>query len=358
MMEKTTSMQWLIRFSAIFILLLCLFLIMKLSPVWLPILQLLVRVAIPFLIAALITYLLHPIIENFHGMGIPRPIAVLIIYFLFFGGITYAIIRGTPYIIEQFRMFIEQLPYYIESLQRWIDLFTRHIAVLPEGVQVQLEEWLQGLEGTMEDLVERGIEVLKGLVNSFIYFIIIPFLVFYLLKDFKLIEKVAWYLTPKQWRKEGVALVRDIDQSFGNYIRGQILVSLCVGILATIGLWLIGMPYPVLLGMFIGMMDIIPYFGAFMGAVPAVIVAALQSWQMLLFTVLVIFVLQQIEGNILSPVIVGKTLHLHPVLIMFALIVGIEIGGILGLVLAVPTLAIVKVIILHLRTNISEPFHD
>ncbi|WP_078552691.1 AI-2E family transporter [Bacillus alkalicellulosilyticus] len=353
-MEKTSNTQWLVRATILLVVLLCLYLVMKLSPMWLPILNVFVRVLIPFLIAGLITYLLHPIIEKSHATGIPRPIAVLLIYFLFFGGIIYAIYKGTPYIINQLKELIENLPVYINEVHGWFTMFSSQLAILPQGMQVQVEEWFQGLEGGVEQVFESIVVFLKGLLSSFIYFIIIPFLVFYLLKDFKLIEKVAWYLTPKRWRKEGIAFIRDVDHSFGNYIRGQILVSLSVGILATIGLWIIGMPYPILLGMFIGMMDIIPYFGAFMGAVPAVLVAALQSWNMVLLTVLVIFVLQQVEGNILSPVIVGKTLHMHPVLIMLALIVGIEIGGILGLVLAVPTLAIVKVVLLHLRTNLHN----
>lgn len=348
-MDNVKGFHWLIKLANILLFLLCAFLVMKLSPVWLPVLQLIGKVMIPLLIAGLITYLLHPIIEKLHDFGLPRPVAVLLIYLLFFGGLAYLVIRGTPYLIGQLREMVQEIPYYVQVFQSWLNWFNESIGTLPEGIQNHILEWLQSLEGRVESGVDQVIDLLLGLVNSFIYFIVIPFLVFYFLKDFKLMEKVSWYLTPKKWRKEGRSLIKDIDQSFGNFIRGQILVSLSVGILATIGLWAIGMPYPILLGMFIGATDIIPYFGAFLGAVPALIVAALQSWKMLLLTGGLIFVLQQIEGNILSPVIVGKTLHLHPILIMMALITGVEVAGILGLVLAVPVLAIVKVILLHVR---------
>ncbi|WP_096201396.1 AI-2E family transporter [Bacillus sp. FJAT-45350] len=353
-MEKTSSMQWLIKITNFLLILLCVYVFMKLAPMWKPVLDVITSVAIPFLFAALITYLLHPVIEWTHDSGLPRPVAVLIIYFLFFGGLTYLGFKGAPYVVEQIKELVENIPQYVEEVQRWLTLFNEHVANMPVGIQNQIDEWLLGLEEVVEDIFERIIAMIMGIFSSFIYFIIVPFLVFYLLKDYQLVEKVAWYLTPKRWRRRGIRFIRDVDQSFGNYIRGQILVSMSVGVIATTGLYLIGLPYAVLLGLFIGMTDIIPYFGAFLGAVPALIVAALQSWQMLIYTGLVILILQQIEGNILSPVIVGRTLHTHPVIIMLALILGIEIGGIIGLVLAVPILSIVKVIVLHIRANSNK----
>ncbi|WP_216829088.1 AI-2E family transporter [Alkalihalobacterium elongatum] len=351
-MENVKGIKWIIRLSITILVLLCIYFFLQVSPLWLPVIQVLSRVAIPLLIAAIITYLLHPIIENAHAYGLPRPLAVLIIYLLFFGGIASLITAAFPYVVEQLREFIENLPYIIQQIQQWSTIFERQISALPEGMQAQLADWMTGLEAQAESIGERILDTVGSILSSFIYFIVIPFLVFYLLKDYKLIEKVAWYVTPKKWRKEGVAFIRDVDQSLGNYIRGQILVSMSVGIIAMIGLWIIGVPYPIILGLFIGMTDIIPYFGAFLGAFPAIIVAALHSWQMLVFTVLLIFILQQIEGNILSPVIVGKSVHLHPILIMVALLIGVETAGILGLVLAVPVLSVVKVVLLHLRTNL------
>ncbi|OLO38786.1 AI-2E family transporter [Alkalihalophilus pseudofirmus] len=351
-MEKSKGIQWIIKLSITILVLLCLYIFLQLSPLWLPVLQVLSRVAIPLLIAAIITYLLHPVIENAHAYGLPRPVAVLIIYLLFFGGLASLITAAFPYVIQQLREFIDNLPQIIQQIQQWSNLFERQISSLPEGMQNQLADWITSLEGRAESIGEQILDTIGSILSSFIYFIVIPFLVFYLLKDYQLIEKVAWYVTPKKWRNEGVAFIRDVDQSLGNYIRGQILVSMCVGLIAMLGLWLIGVPYPIILGLFIGMTDIIPYFGAFLGAFPAVIVAALHSWQMLIFTVLLIFILQQIEGNILSPVIVGKSVHLHPILIMIALLIGVETAGVLGLVLAVPILSVVKVVLLHLRTNL------
>jgi len=131
-----------------------------------------------------------------------------------------------------------------------------------------------------------------------------------------------------------------------------------VAIIATVGLWLIGMPYAVTLGIFIGITNIVPYFGPIIGALPVAIIAFTESFHLVLLGLAVNFGIQLIEGNILSPLIVGKSLHMHPVLIMFALIVGAEVGGILGLILAVPVLAVLKVIVMHLRESIQKKYRE
>ncbi len=169
-----------------------------------------------------------------------------------------------------------------------------------------------------------------------------------------MIQRAVWYLTPRSWRKPLHRYVKDVDTTFGSFIRGQILVSLCVGILSSIALWIVGVPYAFLLGLFIGAADMIPYFGAFIGSLPALITALLESWKLALLTALAIIIVQQIEGNILSPVIVGRTLQLHPLLIIFALLVGAELGGIIGLLIAVPLLAIAKVTLIHIRLYLMK----
>lgn len=117
------------------------------------------------------------------------------------------------------------------------------------------------------------------------------------------------------------------------------------------------MKYPLLLGFIIGVTNVIPYFGPIIGAIPAVIIAATLSGKMVIISLVIIFILQFLEGNILSPFIVGKSLHMHPLFIMFSLLAGGEIGGILGLILAVPILSISKVAILHAKDHFVRYRH-
>lgn len=154
-------------------------------------------------------------------------------------------------------------------------------------------------------------------------------------------------MTPKSWRKRGSAFLLDVDDSLGDYIRGQLLVCLILGAVAGITFWIFGLPYPLILGLISGITNVIPYFGPFIGAVPALLIAMTISVKAVLVVVITVFVLQFLEGNVLSPFIVGRSLKMHPVVIMLALLAGGELAGIVGMILAVPAAAVLKVMMIH-----------
>jgi predicted PurR-regulated permease PerM len=135
--------------------------------------------------------------------------------------------------------------------------------------------------------------------------------------------------------------------ALGSYIRGQFIVSLCIGVLAYIGYLIIGMPYPLLMAGFVSLFDIIPYLGPFFGALPALIVASTISWKMVMLVVIVNTLCQSMESNVLSPQVVGRSMHMHPLTIIFVLLVGGELAGVVGMILAVPFYAAMKVVVQH-----------
>ena len=299
-------------------------------------------------------YLLHPFVEKTHETGLPRPIAILIIYLLFFGGIGFGLYKGIPVITAQLKELADNFPDVANTYRGWIQDIHSSTSRWPDGVHERIELLITDFETFIADYVAKIINGLKGFIGSIFIIIVIPFIVFYLLKDYDLVKRTAWYLTPRKWRKGGIAFIKDVDKSLGNYIRGQLLVCLTIGVLATISLWLAGMKYPLVLGVIIGITNIIPYFGPIIGALPAVIIAATVSVQTVIIVIIIIFGLQFIEGNILSPLIVGRSLHIHPVVIIFAILLGGEIGGIIGLIVAVPIFAVLKVTILHVMKHFVE----
>ncbi len=127
---------------------------------------------------------------------------------------------------------------------------------------------------------------------------------------------------PKGHRKHTIRILLDIDKALGNYIRGQFLVCLIIGLIAYIGYWLIGIPYPLLLASVVAVTNIIPYIGPFIGAAPALVVASTVSVKMVLYVLLVNTACQILEGNVISPQVVGRSLNLHPLMIIFALLAG------------------------------------
>ena len=348
---KELQAKWLYRLGIIFLLFLVLYVFMKLQPLWQPLLHIAITVLIPFIIAGFITYLLHPVIEKLHQSGMARPVAILIIYLLFFGGIGYGFYRGIPVLINQLKDLSDNFPVLIETYRSWIETVDSKTSNWPAGLHDRIEQTFSSLEEGLNQLLTKVLVSIKTIVNSVILVALIPFIVFYMLKDYDQMKKAIWYLTPRKWRKSGQLFLKDVDESLGSYIRGQLFVCFLIGLLATIGLWIFNMKYPLLLGILIGITNVIPYFGPVIGAVPAMIIAATISVKMTVAVVVIIFLLQFIEGNLLSPIIVGKSLHMHPIIIMFSLLLGGEIGGVLGLIIAVPIVAVLKVTLLHVKAH-------
>jgi len=266
----------------------------------------------------------------------PRVLAIFIIYLLFFGTTGYAAVKGTPIILTQLGSLSQHIPVLTQFYQDKVDHFYSATAHLPEPVHVHFNRLLGKAENALNQMLTNIMLSIQRLATSIFTLFLIPFIVFYLLKDIRKIQQWLKEHTPDRWREPAKVLIHEIDHSLGSYIRGQILVCAAVGIAAFIGLWIFKIPYSGVLGFFVGITDIIPFFGPAIGAVPAILVAMTLGFKKVIIVVAIITVVQTLEGNLFSPVIVGKSVHLHPVVIMLSLIVGGELGGILGLIIAVP----------------------
>ncbi|MGE6259505.1 AI-2E family transporter [Heyndrickxia sporothermodurans] len=342
---------WLINLSFALLFLIILYFLLLLKPFWLPLVKIILSAFIPLFIAAFFTYLLHPIVEKLNEKGLHRGLAILIIYIIFFGGIGYSIYLGIPVLIEQIKDLSDHIPEFANKYRNWIENVHDSTSRWPDGMKEQIEQRINKFEIWINHYLSVAINSITKIINFIFVLAIIPFLSFYLLKDIEKVKRAAWYFTPKKWRNQIILFLKDADESIGGYIRGQLLVCLVIGIISTIAFWLLGIKYPILLGIIIGITDIIPYFGPIIGALPAAVIAATISVKSLTYVLITISVLQFIEGNILSPFIVGKSLHMHPVFIILSLTIGGEIGGVIGLILAVPVLAIFKVAIIHAKKH-------
>ncbi|CEG27976.1 AI-2E family transporter [Bacillus sp. B-jedd] len=340
-------MKWYYRIGFFLLLLATALILMKLKPFWAPVAVVIWYILVPFLTAGFIAYLLHPLVEKLHERGMHRGLAVLLIYVVFFGGLGLAIYKGVPAFIEQIRELSSSAPAFAEQYRGLIASLEEKTKAWPIGLQQRIDRGITNVEDKLIGSFDLVLATLANLADSILIIAVIPFIAFYMLKDYELIKRTAWYLTPIKWRRQGVRFIRDVDKSLGGYIRGQLIVCMIVGIVSFLLFWLFDLRFPLLLGLVIALTNVIPYFGPIFGAIPAVIIAAATSMKLVFITIGIVFVLQFIEGNVLSPYIVGKSLHLHPLLIMFSIVAGSEIGGIPGLILAVPILAVAKVAIVH-----------
>jgi predicted PurR-regulated permease PerM len=231
----------------------------------------------------------------------------------------------------------------------WMDGVTEQTANFPSFIHEKVKQIFGGVETKIQALLNKVMSTARGVLDSLLIIFLIPFIVFYILKDYGEFYHIFWKLVPSKWRSTGQMLAKEIDKSLGSYIRGQLFVCLVLGGVSVLSFWFIGMKYPLLLGIIIGVTDIIPYFGPILGAIPTLMIAATVSTSLLIKAGITIAILQFLESNILSPYIVGKSLRMHPVIIMLALLVGGEIAGIVGLLISVPILAVIRTVVVHVR---------
>ncbi len=300
----------------------------------------------PFLVALVISYVLNPVVNLLHERKVPRTAAVLLIYAVFVTCLVVILMNVIPMFFKQVEELNEHVPELAMRAQSLADHYNRHI-VLPDSVRDGINRAVEGLEKRLSEAVSNFLHNIGAVFNVMFLLMIVPFLAFYMMKDMDLFEKAALEFVPRSARKQTVRLLKDIDEALGSYIRGQFIVSFCVGVIAYVGYLIVGLPYPLLMAGFVALFDIIPYLGPFLGAMPALIVASTISWKMMLFVVIVNTLCQTLESNVISPQVVGRTMHIHPLTIIFVLLVGGELAGVVGLLFAVPVYAALKVIAQH-----------
>ncbi|MFC3039148.1 AI-2E family transporter [Virgibacillus xinjiangensis] len=343
--KALSFLYWLIIGILVF---LFIFLLFQLFPFYAAVFSFVIKLLAPFLVSCLLAYLLYPIVQKLHQWEIPRSAAILLIYILFFGGTSYAIYQVYPAVVHQLQDLNRQLPVFIDMYQELVYQLYEYTSFLPETVHDKMDQWVARVETGVENLLDKLVGGFAKIFEMVVFLTVIPVLVFYFLKDYRTISGFFIKLLPKKYRPQISRMAHAIDESLGNYIRGQLLVCLFVGLASWIAFQFLGLKYALLLAIFMGITNIIPYFGPIIGAVPAVAIALTMSSHLVIFVLLAVFIVQVIEGNLLSPYIVGKSIDIHPVAIIFILLLGGQLFGIAGMIIAVPALTIGKVVIRHL----------
>ena len=181
-------------------------------------------------------------------------------------------------------------------------------------------------------------------LESIISLAIVPIVTYYFLVDGELIFNKLLLILPTEKRVLAKKVITHIDKVLSRYIICQLLLSLIIGILTTIALFFLKVKFSILLGVFNGVLNIIPYFGPIIGGIPAVFIALMESPSKALWTLVIVFIIQQIEGNILSPKITGDSTDMHPIIIIILLLIGDKLGGFIGMIIIVPIGVIIKII--------------
>lgn len=329
------------------------------------------NVVLPIILATILYYLLRPILRLLEKMKIPRIWGIVILFLAVIGLITLLVFLVFPFLKDQTIRFVENFPedfsQLINNITIWLQ--TSMFSGIYNSLEADINQWIQELPSQLavffQDTFARvatGISSFIGAITSFVLAIVtVPFILFYLLKDGEKLPQYFLRLLPPRMREETAQVFADIDRQISSYIQGQLLVSAAIGIMVFIGFSIIQMPYAVLLGAIAMVTSVVPYLGPIIAITPAVIIALVQSPFMLLKLAAVWTVVQLVEGKFISPQIMGKTLHIHPITIIFVLVTAGSLFGVPGVILGIPGYAIVKVIVTHffrlfkMRYNRYEP---
>lgn len=299
------------------------------------------------LMSLILSYLLLPLINGFTERKVPISAAVLIGYGMVFLVLLFFLGVMLPLLLQQTEGILDALPvYYQYALSLWEHYInnSRFAALLCSvGAEEQIGAFLTARAAHFGEQIMKYLAVLpKAMLGS----LLLPVLSYYILRDKEKMIGGILRIFPPNIRVSVTTLWEHIDKVLRGFIGGNLLVSFLVGVLSALGLWLLGADYAAVLGMFYGILDIIPYFGPFLGAIPAVIFPLLQGDVNIFFVLLLLFTVQQIENYVISPRILGNQVGLHPISVIVFVLLGGAIGGVLGMVLAIPLAAVAKVLLL------------
>lgn len=293
----------------------------------------------PFIIAFVIVFFLNPVVDYLEGGGINRTLAVTILIILSVVLLLVIWKVTWPNIQDEISDFKDNLPAYIHktqaSLNRVMSLLEKNLDFIPQGtLEKALQQKINGFTSGVGD-VGPLIRILQQLVTTLI---IIPFAVFFLLKDGRKIKKMVIAFVPNKYFETFLTLFHEIDQQVSNYIRGQLIDSLIIAILATVGLYLVGINYAFLIGIVLGMVNIIFYIGPLIGFIFGSLLVLIDTGStvhLLKFMGVFVFV-RLIDDVIVSPLALSRSVHVHPLIVIIVISLGGLLHGIWGMLLAVP----------------------
>ncbi|MEZ0482891.1 AI-2E family transporter [Planococcus sp. SSTMD024] len=315
-------------------------------------------VVLPVVLALILYYLLRPVLRLLERFKIPRIWGILIIFLGGIGLLTLLSVLVFPFLREQFQNLIEEFPDYFMRLLNNIDQFLRNslvgdyyrdssfniealIATLPASIA-------DTLQATVTGIITRVTSWISTITGVILSIVIVPFILFYLLKDGDKLPGYFLKLLPPRFRGDTREVLKDADKQLGAYIQGQLIVAFCIGVMVYIGFLIIGMDYALLLGALAMVTSIVPYIGPAIAITPAAIIALVTSPFMLVKLAIVWTVVQLVEGNLISPQVMGKTMYIHPVTIIFVLLTAGSLFGVVGVILGIPMYALLRVIVSHL----------
>ena len=300
---------------------------------------------ISVLLAIVLSHAVRPLVDRIEGwLKMDRGTATLIGFSLFGGGVVIAVLWTMPFLSEQFQNFKSEIPKYIAGSIALLDQTEEKLqAFIPfienTNVTEQAKSWL------ISRAARFAQELPVMITNSFSIFFLCPFLAFFMVKESRSLYRSFLSLVPNHVFETTLSLTHQISLQIGQFIRARILEAFIVGLITGLGLQIISFPFALLLGLFAGLMNLVPYVGPVIGFIPALLIGVINGMPLLdVSIVLTVYVIAQLIDNlILIPILVARMMKLHPVTVVVVVIAGAQFLGILGMIISIPVANAVQV---------------
>jgi len=300
-----------------------------------------------FSIALILAYFFDPLYKYLINKKAPKVLAIIVVFGIIIALLILTIFFVIPSLINQLNVLYNEIPKFINSYQTLILSLEPQLSrfIDPADVETLLKENLSELQKNVLSFSQTIIIYLSNIVSSITFgIVIVPLILFYLLRDMLIFKENLYTFISKEKKKEFKEILEEIDRIISGFIRGRIIVCFIVGTLIGIGLYFLNLKFALIIGIVSGIFNFVPYLGPIVGVILALIFALGSPWWVLLMIVVLFVLVNQIEAIFLNPNILGKELGLHPLTVILSMLICGLLLGILGVLVAVPLAAILKVL--------------
>jgi len=295
------------------------------------------------LIAIFLTLVFEPIINKLHRLGLPRSISIIILYICIFLVFSAAIFLIIPPLIQQLGQLAINFPQYWEKLAGSLQSFRDYSQEY--GILNEVQSNLLSIQSAFARSATSIFSLATSIFGNLISFIFILVLTFYFLLNENIIKKIFKQITPTKYQPYLMDLISRIQLRLGMWLRGELILGVIIGLFSLIGFWLVGLKYFLVLALLAGIFELVPYIGPIFAAVPAILFAFLDSPVKGVAVIILCWLIQQLENNLIVPKVMQKTIGLNPIVVILAILTGARLAGFIGIILAVPTAAVLSILV-------------
>lgn len=317
---------------------------------------------LPLVFSAGLVFLLNPLVSAFERLRVPRIVGTFLAFLTLAALLVAAGFLLVPVVRQQSADFAEQLPNLYETILVWLEDTGRNLGldIGPPPTLEVIQDWIQdpANQETIQQVIGNfgsfGGDLIRGVAELLAVLVVTPLLALYMLIDLPRTKGLATELTPPRHREETVFVAGQVVTALGSFVRGQLLVAFIVGLAGSLGLWILDIPFWLIIGILSGILNLVPFAGPVVGGALAALVALLDgSLTKALIAVVIFTLIQQLDNHVITPLVQRARVQLSPMVIVLALIIGGSLAGLLGVLVAVPLTAAIRIIVGHLwRTRV------